>query len=230
VRKKRTRAWRKRTYEAVARALEAGGGLDEEATRFRDYASDAGVYLLDLAEVAARTSSFVRQVLEVREAVERDGRWGETVEWRISTTGTEAIEGLPTGGFRVRCDYHGTLGGDFATFGEAFEAMHVLGRIQQHLFYALGWASDLRRPRADDDQYAYLYRLAREARAEPLPELGGRLRSSTRPWGDAVEAEVCDRSLSMSAAAPTLERAAEFAGVYERLQADLARILDWRWL
>jgi hypothetical protein len=210
----------------VARALEGGGGLEEEAARFREYASDAGVYLLDLAETEARTSSFVQQVLEVREAVERDGRWSETDEWRISTTGTEAIEALPGGGFRATCDHHGTFGCDFATFGEAFEAMHVLGRIQQHLFYALGWASDLRRPREDDDRYAYLYRLSCEARAEPLPEPDRRFRSSER----GVEVEVRTRSLSMSAAAPTLERAAEFAGVYERLQADLALILEWRWL
>jgi len=210
----------------VARALEAGGGLDQEAARFREYASDAGVYLLDLAETEARTSSFVDHVVEVRSAVERDGRWSETDEWRISTTGTDTLEALPGDGFRAICDHHGRFSGDFATFGEAFEAMHVLGRIQKHLFYALGWASDLRRPREDDDGYAYLYRLSREARAETPPEPDGRLRRSER----GVEVEVRTRSLSMSAATPTVERAAEFAGVYERLQADLARILDWRWL
>jgi hypothetical protein len=67
--------------------------------------------------------------------------------------------------------------------------------------------------------------------------IGGRsFRRATRPWGEGrkevpvVELEVRDGSLSMRGASPTVERAAEFAGIYERLQADLRSILAWSWL
>ena len=34
----------------------------------------------------------------------------------------------------------------------------------------------------------------------------------------------------MRGVSPTLERASEFAGIYERLRADLELILEWKWL
>jgi hypothetical protein len=45
-----------------------------------------------------------------------------------------------------------------------------------------------------------------------------------------IELEVRSRSFSMRAESPTVDRAAEFAGIYLRLQHDLQRALEWAWL
>jgi hypothetical protein len=237
----KSRRARRRILEGVAEAFEAVGEL-AEAQRARRGAGDAGLYLDELAVVEQRQADFLRRVEVVRSTLDRDGRWSEANEWRIATGGTEAIEATGSG-FRIVVDYHGTFTGDFATFAEAYEATSVLGSIQKDLFYAVGWSSWEGRPREDDKRLEYLYRLAREARAEAVPALDDELvagrrtfRRSAKPWGEdgadvpVVEVEVRDRSLLMRCASPTVERAAEFAGIYERLQADLASILDWRWL
>lgn len=225
-----------------------------DAERARRDAGDAGLYLNELAMLGEeRESVFLARIEAVRASLERDGRWSESDEWRIGTVGTDAIEAIDDG-FRAVTEHHGTFSADFETFAEAYEAMTVLGAIQKDLFYAVGWSSwagwhrltpdDPPRPRREDDQrLEYLYRLSREARAEAVPELGeefvvGRrsFKRSTRPWGDehaeipVVEVEVRERSLSMQCASPTVERAAEFAGIHGRLVDDLRVILDWRWL
>jgi hypothetical protein len=243
---------RRRILEGVAEAYEAVGHF-ADAERARRDAGDAGLYLHELAMLGEeRKVDFLRRIEIVRASLERDGRWSEWWEWRIATGGTDAIEALP-GGFRVVTDHHGTFTGDFEAFAEAYEAMTVLGQIQRGLFYAVGWSAwadwhrltqdDPPRPRREDDErLEYLYRISREARAEAVPEVGeelvvGRRRftRSTRPWGEGgevpvVEVEVRERSLAMYCASPTLDRAAEFAGIYERLQDDLRVILGWTWL
>jgi hypothetical protein len=249
----KSRGARRRILERIAEIYEAMGDL-ADAERARGDAGDAGLYLNELATLGEeRESVFLRRIEGVRASLEREARWSESDEWRIGTVGTDAIEALP-GGYRAVTDHHGTFSGDFETFAEAYEAMTVLGAIQRDLFYAVGWSSwagwhrltqdDPPRSRREDDQrLEYLYRLSRAARDEAVPELGDELvvgrrsfRRSTRPWGDdrgdvpVVEVEVRERSLSMSCASPTVERAAEFAGIYERLQDDLRVILGWRWI
>ena len=239
-----SRTKRKRILEEVAGLFESSGDV-EDAERARRDATDSGLYLHELAELEGRTASVLGTVEEVRSALERDGRWSESYEWRISTAGTDAIERVPTGAFRAVVDHHGTFQASFATFAEACEAMCVLSQIQKDLFYAVGWdswadrgrsdADGPRRPRREDDKrLEYLYRLSREARAESTPEES--FTRSTRPWGEhredvsVIEFDVRERSLSMRGASPTLERASEFAGIYERLRADLQLILEWKWL
>jgi hypothetical protein len=188
--------------------------------------SDAGLYLDRIAEPRERIAGFLARVAEVRETLARDGRWSESWEWRIMTVGTETIEALPGRGFRALAEHHGTFRVDFATFPEAWEALRVLVRIQHDLFYAVGWDSSepQGQHRDPEEQYAYLSRLAREARAD----------GADRPVRSAgvrkFEYEVADGSFSMASASPTPERAREFAGIYERLQRDLRNVLHWRWL
>jgi hypothetical protein len=188
--------------------------------------SDAGLYLDRIAEPRERIAVFLARAAEVRDALTRDGRWSETWEWRIMTVGTEAIEALPGRGFRALAEHHGTFSVDFATFPEAWEALRVLVQIQHDLFYAVGWDSyEPKRQRRDpEERHAYLSRLAREAREDgvdrPISRVGAR----------KVEYEVANGSFSMASASPTPERARELAGIYERLQRDLHRVLHWEWL
>jgi hypothetical protein len=82
---------------------------------------------------------------------------------------------------------------------------------------------DPEQPREYDGDAPYLERLSREALADGL----GRGISKR---GDAYEVAVQTRSFTMKTTSPTQERAAEFAGIYRRLQSDLARVLEWDWL
>jgi len=234
----------KRILKELAGLYESSGHA-EDAERARRDATDAGLYLHELAELEGRTVDVVATAERIRTAAEADGRWAEEYEWRIGTAGTDAIEVLPGRGFRALVDHHGTFEAGFATFAEAYEAMRVLSQIQKDLFYAVGWNAwadcgrlterdPPRRRREEDERLAYLYRLSQEARAESIPERA--FTRSTRPWGDdgedvpVFEFDVRERSFSMRGVSPTLERASEFAGIYERLRADLELILEWKWL
>lgn len=216
------------------------------AAQWRTTHSDAGYYLRRLAETRARYSELVREVDEVRDVLQRNRRWHRRYEWRIGTEGSDEMRRAERG-FRVSCSHNGEFSAEFATFAEAYEGLHVLSALQKHLFYALGWPDYDRAPEpseADELAYDYLLRLLHEARDDPAAggtasEADGTrrvVRASTRTWGDdgdtvpVFEFSASTGSLAMAATAPTPERAAEYLGVYVRLQRDLAAVLEWRWL
>jgi hypothetical protein len=258
--------------EGVAEFFEASGDV-EFGRRWRRRHSDAGVYLRRTAELREPTRDFLDRVEAIRSAVDEDGRWERTDEWRISTVGTDRLERVGDH-YRATAEYHGGFTADFRTFAEAYEAMRVLAAIQRDLFYAVGWSSwadqgqmeptDPPRARtAVEARYRYLARLSDEARAEST-ELTSQLASTlarTGDWRDetrgetvparrsarsvespplpgeeeagslrVIELSVACRSLTMTTEAPTVERAAEFIGIFTQLQLDLAEILEWDWV
>jgi hypothetical protein len=186
--------------------------------------------LTELARIDDRPSRFLVWADKTRRAVESQGVWEETYEWRISTVGTQRIERRAEG-YAATATAHGEFSAVFKTFPEAYEAMQVLFSLQTTLFYSVGWSTwdgQVRsRPRNDPERY--LRQLSRAARADPSPP--GSIVEVRADWSDtgvAYRVLVEQESLRMTTDAVNPERAAEFAGIYARLQADLVEMLDWR--
>jgi hypothetical protein len=186
--------------------------------------------LREIAVVGDLASRFIARVDEVRASVEDGGVWEETYEWRISTVGTQRIERL-TDGYAATATAHGEFSAAFGTFPEAYEAMQVLFSLQTALFYSVGWSTWAGQVRSKprDDPERYLRQLSRAARADSSPP--GSIVEVHADWSDtgvAYRVLVEQGSLRMTTDAANPERAAEFAGIYARLQADLVEMLDWR--
>ncbi len=81
---------------------------------------------------------------EVREAIDRSGRWERHEEWRISTVTSLLIERTGEPGYRryrvqVECDY--VLEARCPTLSRAIEIAHVYERLVPRLWQAHGWPS-----------------------------------------------------------------------------------------
>ena len=101
---------------------------------------------LDRLELALgmRTSFPAIRTAEVREAVERSGRWERHDEWRISTVTSSLIERTGEPGYRryrvrVECDY--VLEARCPTLSRAIEITHVYQYLVPRLWRAHGWPS-----------------------------------------------------------------------------------------
>ncbi len=250
------------------RRCSAGDDIDTLLEHIR---SDAYRYLQDAAMGRDRYSSFYAVTAKMAAQVESSGRWESEYEWRMATEGRQLLEKLDESRYRARTEDHGIFEADFASFGEAYEAVHVFVNIQHDLLWAVGWASwaapdrmepgdpptvELDRSEVDNEDeeseqanYEYLARLSGEAQSDAatlVADVTAALRER-QEWSDTVtlnrvvvarsiragrrhEVEASCRSLTMSASSPTAERALEFAGIYARLQDDLAHYLEWEWL
>ena len=230
--------------EELARFIEDSD--PDAARRLRDANSDAGIYLVERAKWNGHVSDLVRKAAEVEADIERQGFWEYGYEWRISTEGSERIERTDHG-YRVEATCNGDLAAAVASLAVALEASHVLAQLQKDLFYTLSWPSKDRRP-PDKDGEPYLVRISAESVerfrprldeiARALDEHGEWVEDEARiapgTWRDwdgtersTFEVSVGSDRLSMSCTASTLDRATEFAGIYQSLQADIPRLLDW---
>jgi hypothetical protein len=235
---------RKARVEKLARRIEEWAPA--AASRLRDVRSDAGTYLFECAEWSDRASLLVENIAEVDASIERQGFWQREYEWRIGTPGSERIEESP-GGYLVTTTCHGIFTAAVDSIQVAVEAKQVLAAIQKDLFYAIGWSSNEAGPRRSGRE-AYLVRLSTESNRRFRPRLSEinaevderaawqedctRIRRGTWPDWDHTEKPVYEVTvengrLSMSCQAPTLDRAAEFAGIYQFLEADISRLLEW---
>jgi hypothetical protein len=123
----------------------------------------------------------------------------------------------------------------------ALEAIQVLFALQRDLFYEVGWASwaGRRQPEPEEGEAnlddaegdePYLARISREAvRGEVERSRGTTIRRTSVDWldGPAYEVVVESGNLSMTCVSPTMARANQFAGIFEVVQADIARLFDW---
>jgi hypothetical protein len=93
---------------------------------------------------------------EVREAVERSGRWERHEEWRISTVTSSLIERTGEAGYRkyrvrVECDY--VLEASCPTLSRAIEIAHIYEHLIPYLWRTYGWASWASRSRLEPDEH-----------------------------------------------------------------------------
>ena len=193
------------------------------ATRLRVTTSDAGRYLLGLAEWDDRLRDLLEHEAEVRAALERSGYWEEYDEWRIGTVSTNRIERQESI-YRVSSECDGTYAATVGSLQVAIEATQVLFGLSRDLFWEVGWASWERPSAKHAVRKPYLARIAREAAKS------ARARPTRIDWqgGTGYEVVVERGCISMTCVSPTLERATQFAGVFEAVSADLIRVLDWR--
>jgi len=143
-----------------------------------DIRSDAFRYLHHRAATTRdRYSSFIRLTAKVAAEVETAGRWEEQYEWRIATDGRHLLEKLGAARYRARTEDHGIFEVEFASFADAYEAVHAFSSIQHDLFYALGWDSWAGRGQMEpgdppdelepvEEEHSYFVRLSDEARAD----------------------------------------------------------------
>ena len=76
----------------------------------------------------------------------------------------------------------------------------------------------------------YLARISREAvRGWVERSFGTTIRRTSVDWleGPAYEVVVENGNLSMKCVSPTMERAGQFAGIFQAVQADIAALFDW---
>ena len=81
---------------------------------------------------------------EIRDAVERTGRWERHVEWRISTVTSLLIERTAEPGYRkyrvrVECDY--VFEAQCPTLERAIEIAHVYEELMPRFWVKYGWPS-----------------------------------------------------------------------------------------
>jgi hypothetical protein len=81
---------------------------------------------------------------EVRDAVERDGRWERHVEWRISTVTSMRIERTGESGYRryhvrVECDH--VFSAHCPTLRRACEVADLYEQLMPSLWERFGWPS-----------------------------------------------------------------------------------------
>ena len=185
----------------------------------------------EMATIRDRPSRFLVWVDEIQTAVEEHGFWHDESEWRISTVGGRRIARVPDG-YTARTTAHGDFSATFRTFPEAYEAMSVFFQLQTTLFYAVGWSTwpaERRLPRPRNAGERYIQKLSKAARGQAEPP--GSIARVSVDWSDtgfAYRIVVERGSLRMSDDAVDSARAAEFAGIYARLQDDLLRILQWQ--
>jgi hypothetical protein len=112
---------------------------------------------VDCAECLAGAAAWPARISDLiardSETLARSGRFEETFEWRIGTETTRGIERVE-GGFRVWSANDYTWEAVLAGENEAFAACYVLSRLQQSLFYAIGWASWASATQLDEDDPA----------------------------------------------------------------------------
>jgi len=193
------------------------------AARLRVTTSDAGRYLLGLAEWDDRLRELLDHEADVRAALERSGYWEEYDEWRIGTVSTNRIE-RDRSSYRVSSECDGTYAATVGSLPVALEATQVLFALARDLFWEVGWASWEGPSTTHGVRKPYLARIAREAAKS------ARTRPARIDWhgGTAYEVVVERGCISMTCVSPTIERATQFAGLFETVSADLIRVLDWR--
>jgi hypothetical protein len=224
--------------ERIADLLELSD--PERAARWRHATSDAGRYLLKQAEWNGPVSDLLERAADVEAAIEGDGAWEVCPEWRIGTESANRIERAGVG-YRVSTDCDGVYEATVHSLPIALEALEVLFALRRDLFYEVGWASwagrtqmtpgegpvDLDDARGDEP---YLARIAREAvRGDVKRSLGTTIRRTSVDWLDGPAWEVIaeEGNVRMTCVSPTPERANQYAGIFEAVQADLARLFDW---
>ena len=94
---------------------------------------------------------------QIRQAVDRDGRWEERVEWRISTVTSTLIERTGERGYRkyhvrVECDY--VFEAHCPTLARACEVAHIYEYLVPRLWQEFGWPSWASRSKLDADSDA----------------------------------------------------------------------------
>jgi hypothetical protein len=85
-----------------------------------------------------------KRVEEVRRAIEAQGYWTESIEWRISTEMTSRIEPVLENGktwyrVTVSCDYE--LSARCPTLARALQFHWVYAALIVDMFWNLGWSS-----------------------------------------------------------------------------------------
>lgn len=227
-----------RRLEQIARILELSD--PEAASRWRHATSDAGQYFIEKARSTGHVSDVLERAADIEASIERAGAWEEYNEWRIGTVSTNRIDraGLA---FRATTECDGVYAAKVGSIPKALEALQVLAALQRDLFYEVGWASWAGRRQmtpgegevdlddAEGDE-PYLARISREAvrgRVERL--LGTTIRLTSVDWldGPAWEVVVDRGDLRMTCVSPTPERANQYAGIFEAVQADIAGLFDW---
>jgi len=112
----------------------------------------------------------------------------------------------------------------------ALEACQVLFGLRRYLFYEVGWASWGEESVEHKAREPYLARISRRAvQAGGDGSTDAPITRTTVDWLDEPGHEVVvERGcLSMTCVSPTLERARQYAGIFEAVEADISRILGW---
>jgi len=226
-----------RRLEGIARILEWAD--PEAASRWHHATSDAGRYFLTAAESKGHVSDLLEHAGDVETSIDRAGVWEEYEEWRISTVSTNRIEraGL---GYRASTECDGVYAATVPSIPMALEAIQVLFALRRDLFYEVGWASwagrrqmtpgegEVNLDDAEGDE-PYLARISREAVRGQAERSFGTIRRTSVDWleGPAYEVVVEHGNLSMTCVSPTIERANQFAGIFQAVQTDIAGLFDW---
>jgi len=195
------------------------------AARWRDATSDAGRYLLGLAEWKGQIPDLLDHVVAVQSAIERSGVWEGYDEWRIGTASTHRIERQGVN-YRVSTECGDVFAATVRSLPVALEARRVLFKLTKDLFWEVGWASWEGRRKKHEVREPYLARISREAVSRANVAT---IRPTSVDWleGTAYEVVVEHGCLSMTCTSPTIERARQFAGIFEALEADIIRLLEW---
>jgi len=199
------------------------------AARWRAATSDAGRYLLRLVEWNGPIADLLEREADVRSAIERVGFWEEYDEWRIGTVSTNRVE-CDGSNYRVSTECDGLYVATVRSLPLALEAGHVLFGLTRDLFYEVGWASWGEESARHEVRKPYLKRISREARSRDVDRnTGTTIKREIVDWLDDPGYEVLVQRgcLSMSCVSPTVERARQFAGIFEAVEADVIRILAW---
>jgi hypothetical protein len=227
-----------RRLEQIARILELSD--PQAASRWRHATSDGGQYFIEKARSKGHVSDLLERAADVQTSIERTGAWEEYNEWRIGTVSTNRIDraGLA---YRATTECDGVYAATVGSIPKALEALQVLSVLQRDLFYEVGWASwagrrqmtpgedEVDLDNADGDQ-PYLARISRKAvRGEVELSSGTMIRRTSADWldGPAWEVIVESGNLRMTCVSPTRERANQYAGIFEAVQADIADLFDW---
>jgi hypothetical protein len=227
-----------RRLEKIARILDSSD--PEAASRWHHATSDAGMYLLERAKSKGHVSDLLERAADVEASIEHTGAWEEYNEWRMGTVSTNRIEraGLA---YRATTECGDVYAATVGSIPKALEALQVLSALQRDLFYEVGWASwagrrqmtpgedEVDLDNAEGDQ-PYLARISRKAvRGEVERSAGTTIRRTSADWldGPAWEVIVESGNLRMTCVSPTPERASQYAGIFEAVQADIAGLFDW---
>jgi len=113
------------------------------AARWRDATSDAGRYLLGLAEWKGQIPDLLDHVVAVQSAIERSGVWEGYDEWRIGTASTHRIERQGVN-YRVSTEcgdvFAATWLVRYRTSGDPWEAAEAATCAASLAVEAEGWA------------------------------------------------------------------------------------------
>ena len=212
----------------------------ERAARWRHATSDAGRYFLEQASWHGSVSDLLERAADIEAAIERDGAWEEYREWRIGTESTNRIEPAEAG-YRASTDCDGVYEAAVRSLPMALEALEVLFSLRRDLFYEVGWASwadrrqmtpgegevDLKDAEGDKPYLARIARQAAHGQIERSPGTAIRPTSVDRLVGPSWEVVVERRNFRMTCVSPTAERANQYAGIFEAVQADIDGLFDW---